>query len=83
MSTEPDRVSWSEGIKINIGDYESYSVNISMSTSIRPDENEVHAMGRAKQFVQKKMRIREKQIRVASRKYVDFDTMAKLKAKNE
>lgn len=79
MSDEnTDRISYSEGVKINIGDYESRDVHVSYSTSVKEGENTKKAISRARKTVQEKLMKFERQIRKASQDDVDFETMEKL-----
>lgn len=78
--SDPDRVSWTMGIKLNTGEYENVSLNVSLSTDVKIDENAVQAVRRCQNFCEKRIRVKEKEIRKAYRKFTDFDTMAKMKA---
>jgi len=73
-----DRISYSEGVKVNIGDYESRDIYYSYSTDVRKDEKPKDAFVRAKKTVQNRLRVGEKKIRQASEKDVDFETMDRL-----
>lgn len=74
-----DRISWSEGVKINIDDFESRDGHLSMSTNIRDGETPEGALKRARSFVQKRLYKFEKSVRKSVMENVDFDTMAKLR----
>lgn len=78
MSETSDRISYSEDVKINIGDYESRSVHISYSTDVRDDESVKAAIARAKGRVRKSLYHYEKRIRLSSAEFVDFNTKEKL-----
>lgn len=75
---EEDRISYSESVKVNIGDYESRDVHISYSTSVRAGEQIEDAFNRASKVVRKRLKVKEKRIRQASEEDVDFETMARL-----
>jgi len=75
---EQDRISYSEGVKINIGDYESRDVHVSFSTSVKENENPKKAVSRARKVVQEKLMKFERQRRKAHEDAVDFETMKKL-----
>ena len=72
-----DRVMYSEGLKINIGDYESYDFHLSYSTDVSKTETPKSAMKRAVNFVKKQLDKRERIARKRSKEFVDFDTMSK------
>ena len=74
-----DRVTYSESIKVNIGNYESKDVFVSLSTDVESTESVSDALLRAKQFVRPELRVIEKKIRIRSKRFVDFDTVSKLK----
>lgn len=80
MSEELDKISYSEGVKINIGDYESRDVHISYSysTNVRKKEKMIDAVKRARKKVQICLRNAEKKIREASEEDVDFETLERL-----
>jgi len=75
---QPDRVTYSEAVKINIGDYESRDVHISFSSEIKEGETFQKAVSRTKVRVQKELLKREREIRQSSVENVDFETMNKL-----
>ena len=68
-----DRVNYSESIKINIGDYESKQIGMSLSTDIRKGETFEIAMKRARTKVKKELLALEKKERKYYDKFVDFD----------
>jgi len=72
-----DRVMYSEGLKINIGDYESYDLHLSYSTDVSQTETKEQALQRAVKFIKKSLDKRERIARKRSREFVDFDTMSK------
>jgi len=74
-----DRITYSQSIRINIGDYESNDIFVSMSTDIQKGETPDIAYKRIKKFVDKKIIIEDKKIRTSSKTFVDFKTMKKLK----
>ncbi len=73
-----DRVTYSETVRCNIGDYEHRDVFVSLGTNVMDGESNDDAYVRARDFVRKKLSAREKKIRTLSQEYVDFDTKAKL-----
>jgi len=75
----PARVVFSQSVKINIGDYETRDVFLSYADNVGEDESPASALKRVKKFVQKRIHESEKTIRFKSRKFTDFDTMAKVK----
>ena len=74
-----DRVTFSESVRVNIGDYEHREAFCSVSLNQRDDEALDDAFKRARNFVNGKLKKFEKKTRFASKDHVDFDTMAKLK----
>ena len=79
-SQENDRITYSEGVTVDIGDYEKRNVMISFSTDVRltDGENPKKAMTRAKKTVQKQLKVAEKRIRQNSQESVDHETMERL-----
>ena len=55
MEGNNDRVSYSFGLKLNIGNYQSLDFHMSYSTDVKDGENEDVAMDRARKFVQRKI----------------------------
>ena len=51
--SEPDRVNYSFGMKVNMGNYESSDFHISYSTDVKEDETLKQAQERAVRFVEK------------------------------
>ncbi len=51
-----DRISYSEGRKINLGNYESMDYHISYSTDVQPDETPHQAFLRASKFVERHLK---------------------------
>jgi hypothetical protein len=49
---EVDRLSYSFGMKINLGNYESADFHISYSTDVREGEGQHEALARAIKFVE-------------------------------
>jgi hypothetical protein len=78
MGDELDRISYSEGVKVQIGDYESRDVHISYSTNVKNKEKVSDALKRAKKTVQMSLRKAEKKIRLSSEDDVDFETLERL-----
>lgn len=75
-----DRITYSESIKVNIGDYESRDFFVSLSTDVQKGETVEDAILRAKKIVQPQVTRVEKKTRLQSKGNVDFDTMAKLRS---
>lgn len=78
MSDESDRISYSEGVKVNIGDFENRDVHISYSTSVKKKEKFSDAVKRARKTVQLSLRSAEKRIRESSEEDVDFESIERL-----
>ena len=75
---DADRVSYSEKVKVNIGDYEHREYFFGYSTAIREDETFEDARKRVVLAVRKCLRPKEKKTRKLTQHLIDFDTMAKL-----
>jgi len=60
----PDRVSYSFGRKLNLGNYESADFHISYSTDVEAGETKKDAMARAVKFVE--LRAAEAQNRITN-----------------
>lgn len=73
-----DRITYSETVRVNIGDYEHRDMFMSYNTVQEPGESIDGHFKRAQLFVRKKLLAREKKIRLQSQEFVDFDTKAKL-----
>lgn len=73
-----DRITYSESVKVNIGDYESREVQLFYGTDFEEGEGFDEALQRARSRVRKTLTTCEKRIRVASQGNVDFDTKSKL-----
>ncbi len=78
MKKEPDRISYSEGVKVAIGDYESRDVHISYSTNVNKKEKVSDAVKRAKKTVHISLRNAERKIRKNSEEEVDFESLERL-----
>lgn len=78
MSDSVDRISYSEGIKVNIGDYESRDVHVSYSTDVKSKEKSSDAIKRARKTVQISLRNAERKIRKDSEEEVDFESLERL-----
>lgn len=48
---EPDRISYSAGMKVNIGNYESADFHVSMSSDVSKGETSEEALARIAKFV--------------------------------
>jgi len=73
-----DRITYSESVKINIGDYESREVQLFYGTDFEEGEEFTDAVDRARTRVRKAITTFEKRIRISSQGNVDFDTKSKL-----
>lgn len=51
---EPDRINYSFGMKVNLGNYESADFHISLSSDLKEGETEDEAYERVRKFVQDK-----------------------------
>lgn len=74
-----DRLSYSEAVKVNIGDYESRSVHISYSSDVNKGESFDDACKRVTSMVKKKLYASEKKIRESIRDNVDYDVDYKMR----
>jgi broad specificity phosphatase PhoE len=77
-SDNADRVSYSEKVKINIGDWEHREYFFGYSTAIREEETFEDARKRVVTAVRKCLRPKEKKTRKLTQHFTDFDTMTKL-----
>lgn len=75
---QADRVTYSETVKVNIGDYESRDVYIGYGTDLNDGESFDDALKRARREVRAALQKNELKIRRSSQEHVDFNTMAKL-----
>lgn len=75
---QPDRVTWSQSVRINIADYEHRDIHISYSTAVRDGELPEKAVARARKKVQSILHKQERKIRLQSKDDVDFDTMSRV-----
>ena len=90
---QPDRVSYWEDAKINIGDFESRGFGMSVTSDVMgrrfgtisesastkvKDETINDALDRVIKKVKKKLKKRELKLRRESEKFVEFDTMEKV-----
>lgn len=80
-SGQLDRITYSEQVKVNIGDYESRDVFVSYSTDVQGSETPDQTVARAKRIVVEQVRKVEKVIRKKSATFVEFDTKAKLETR--
>jgi hypothetical protein len=78
MKEESDRISYSEGVKVAIGDYESRDVHISYSTSVRSKESVDAAVKRARKIVLNQLKKCERKIRRCAEEEVDFESLERL-----
>ena len=77
-----DRISYSEGVKINIGDYESRDIHISYSSDIQKDETFNKAFLRVSKKVKKCLEACEIKVRKSVNDNVDYDIDDKIKYYN-
>lgn len=77
----PPRMTYSETVRVNIGDYESRDLFMSFQDNVQPDETPDECHKRLQTFVRKKLYAAEKRHRMATREFVDFDTKAKIQTK--
>jgi hypothetical protein len=54
MMSENDRISYSFGAKINIGNYQSIDFHVSYSSDVKEDEKADSAYSRVKKYVESK-----------------------------
>ena len=66
----PDRVWFSDGLKMNLGDYQSADVNAGMSTDVRPGETAEQAFDRARKTVEAQVFAEAKRVRAGLWKQV-------------
>jgi len=78
MSDALDRINYSEGVKVSIGDYESRDIHIAYSTDVKKKEQPADAIKRAKKTVQIALCKAERKIRKNAEEDVDFETLDKL-----
>lgn len=77
--TQKNRLTYSETVRVNLGDYEHRDVFISFSTDVEENETNSDAYKRVRNFVQKKSNFEEKKLRNHAHKFADFDTKEKLR----
>lgn len=51
--SEPDRISYSWGMKLNLGNYQSADFHMSLSSDVKAGETPEKAMKRARDFIEK------------------------------
>jgi len=73
-----DRLTYSESVRINIGDYEHRDIFAAFATNLNDGESFDAAFNRARKKVTAKLYKREKKLRSSSQEFVDFETKAKL-----
>lgn len=78
MSDEQDKISYSEGVKVNIGDYESRDVHVSYSTFVKDKEKPKDTIARARKVVRQELKKYERRIRKSSEEDVDHESMDRL-----
>ena len=81
-SEQPETLTYSESVKVNIGDYESRDFFLCyghIRVNIEDGETFDEAYKRARNKVRGKISKEEKKCRMQSREFVDFDTKAKLR----
>lgn len=52
MKQQPDRISYSLGMKVNLGNYESADFHISLSSDVESGETNEQALSRLQSFVE-------------------------------
>lgn len=57
MMSDSDRISYSFGAKINIGNYQSIDFHISYSSDVKSEENTDTAYNRVKKYVESRAEI--------------------------
>ena len=77
--SENARLTYSESVKINIADYESRDIFLSVSDDPIEGETSSECLTKLRRFVQSKLYEQERQIRRESREFVDFQTISKLR----
>lgn len=60
---EADRISYSFGMKVNLGNYESADFHISMSSTVKNGETPEEAMARLQKFVEDEADKKREQIK--------------------
>lgn len=78
MEEDKDKITVSETVTVDIGDYEKRNAFASYSTTIREGETADEAYDRADKQVMKRLKKKERLIREASEDDVDFETIEKL-----
>ena len=64
MIKTPDRVSYSFGMKVNMGNYESADFHVSYSTDVNEDESLKGALARAIAFVEDQSEMKLDELRI-------------------
>lgn len=77
------KLTYSENVRVNIGDFEGRDLFVSYQDNVQPGETPDQCFERLKKFVRKKLYAAEKRHRMATREFVDFDTKAKLPPKSK
>lgn len=60
----PDRVSYSFGMKVNMGNYESADFHVSYSTDLKKGETAKDALARAITFVENESEVKLDELRI-------------------
>lgn len=68
MSQTTDKVNYSFGITMNMGDYESARVDVSYETEVKEDETPEEAYSRAVEFVEAKVGEKQDELAEVRRK---------------
>lgn len=68
MENQGDRLSYSFGVKMNIGNYQNIDLNVEYASDVRSDETPDKAFVRIKKYVEKKI---EQEISLAQEDFKD------------
>ena len=60
---EPDRITYSFGLKVNLGNYQSASVYLSYASDLKQGETDSDALSRITQFVEDNVRLKRDEVR--------------------
>ena len=75
---QPSRVSYSQSVKINIGDYESKDIFLNYASDLKKGETFNQAVDRIQKIVDARILIMERKIRNQFEDNVEFQTLKKL-----
>ena len=77
--SQKTRVTFSETVRVNLGEYEHRDSFVACSSDVEEGETEAEALKRVTLIVKKKSNLEEKKLRRHAHKFVDFDTKEKLR----